>query len=69
MELIADVTTTEDVDIISVDKFSDGTSLKLKSFYLYFVIPKASKDDYINSGYTFKYNNESRSQQRAVRLG
>lgn len=64
MELVADVTTTEDVDVISVDKFSDGTPLKLKSFYLYFVIPKASKDDYIISGYKFKYDNERRSDDR-----
>ena len=31
---------------------------------MYFVIPKASKDDYINSGYKFKYNNGSRSENR-----
>lgn len=64
MEFIADITTTEDADVISIDKFPDGTPLKLKSFDLYFIIPKASVDDNITSGYKFKYNNETQITNR-----
>lgn len=64
MEFIADITTTEDADVISIDKFHDGTPLKLKSFDMYFIIPKASIDGHINSGYKFKYNNETKTSER-----
>lgn len=64
MEFIADITTTEDADVISIDKFPDGTPLKLKSFDLYFIIPKASTDEYVNSGHKFKYNNETGTSNR-----
>lgn len=64
MEFIADITTTEDADVISIDKFPDGTPLKLKSFDLYFIIPKASIDDFVNSGCKFKYDNETRTENR-----
>lgn len=57
MELIAEVTTTEELDVISVSNFPDGTQLKLKSFMIYFVIPKASSDSIINSGYKINYGN------------
>ena len=57
MELIAEVTTTEELDVISVSNFPDGTQLKLKSFMIYFVIPKASSDSLINSGYKMNYGN------------
>lgn len=64
MELIADVTSTEDTDVISITACSDGTPLRLKSFYIYFIIPKVSENNYIQSGYKFKYNNESESFTR-----
>lgn len=57
MELIAEVTTTEELDVISVSNFPDGTQLKLKSFMIYFVIPKTSSDSLINSGYKMNYGN------------
>lgn len=57
MELIAEFTTTEELDVISVSNFSDGTQLKLKSFMIYFVIPKASSDSVITSGYKMIHEN------------
>lgn len=57
MELIAEVTTEEELEVISVSKFPDDTQLKLKSFMIYFVIPKASNNSLITSGYTLNYAN------------
>ena len=58
MERIAEVTTEEELDVISISAFPDGTPLKLKSFMIYFIIPKASQDSYINAGYKLNYEND-----------
>ena len=59
MERIAEVTTEEELDVVTISAFPDGTPLKLKSFMIYFIIPKASQDGYINTGYKmYSVNNK-----------